>query len=123
MATPSKDLEDSTTRFKKGSSGNPTGRPKGKVNKSTELARKFQGALEKDALDVIRAILDAAKGGDMTAAKMVLDRIIPPKKAIDPNAAKSLDGKINIIIGDLPGRPAPAIEVSPTIKEISHDEE
>jgi hypothetical protein len=31
-----------------------------------------------DAEDVVRAVIDAAKDGDMTAARLVLDRIAPP---------------------------------------------
>jgi hypothetical protein len=31
-----------------------------------------------DAEAVVRAVMDAAKGGDMTAARLVLDRIAPP---------------------------------------------
>ena len=31
-----------------------------------------------DAEAVVRAVIDAAKGGDMTAAKIILDRIAPP---------------------------------------------
>jgi len=31
-----------------------------------------------DCEAVVRAIIDAAKGGDMTAARLVLDRIAPP---------------------------------------------
>jgi hypothetical protein len=33
-----------------------------------------------DAKDIVQAVLNAAKGGDMTAARMVLDRIAPPRK-------------------------------------------
>jgi hypothetical protein len=31
-----------------------------------------------DAEAVVRAVIDVAKGGDMTAARLVLDRIAPP---------------------------------------------
>ena len=31
-----------------------------------------------DAEAVVRAVIEAAKGGDMTAARLVLDRIAPP---------------------------------------------
>jgi hypothetical protein len=31
-----------------------------------------------DAEAVVRAVIEAAKGGDMTAAKIILDRIAPP---------------------------------------------
>lgn len=108
-----------STKFQKGKSGNPAGRPKGRQGKATELAKKFQGALENDAMEVIQAILNKAKDGDMTAAKMVLDRLIPPKKAIDPNAAKTDHGPIVIQIGNLEAKQVkPALEVTPTVEKI-----
>ena len=33
-----------------------------------------------DADDVVRAVIDKAKAGDMTAAKIILDRIAPVRK-------------------------------------------
>jgi hypothetical protein len=41
------------------------------------LAEKL---MQNDAQDIVEAVLNAAKGGDMTAARMVLDRIAPPRK-------------------------------------------
>lgn len=63
--------------FSKGSSGNPSGRPKGARNRSTVLAEKL---MQDDAQEVTRAVVTAAKNGDMTAARLVLDRIVPPRK-------------------------------------------
>jgi hypothetical protein len=56
--------------------GNP-GRPKGARHKTTILAEKLMQA---DAEAIVKAVIDAAKGGDMTAAKIVLDRIAPVQK-------------------------------------------
>ncbi len=36
--------------------------------------------MQGDAEDVVRAVLAAAKDGDMTAAKIILDRIAPVRK-------------------------------------------
>ena len=36
--------------------------------------------MQEDAEAVVRAVLAAAKDGDMTAARLVLDRIAPPRK-------------------------------------------
>jgi hypothetical protein len=63
--------------FKPGQSGNPRGRPKGARNKLTILAEKL---LADEAEEVARSVLDAAKGGDMTAARLVLERIVPVRK-------------------------------------------
>jgi len=56
--------------------GNP-GRPKGARHKATILAEKL---LQDDAEDVVKAVVKAAKGGDMTAARLVLDRIAPARR-------------------------------------------
>jgi hypothetical protein len=61
------------TRFKP---GNP-GKPKGARHKKTMLMEKM---LADDGQAVVQAVIDAAKNGDMQAAKMVVDRILPAPK-------------------------------------------
>jgi hypothetical protein len=63
--------------FQKGQSGNPSGKPKGARNRTTVLAEKLMQA---DAKDIVRAVMDAAKGGDMTAARLILERISPVRR-------------------------------------------
>jgi hypothetical protein len=63
--------------FEKGQSGNPAGKPKGTRHKTTLLAEKL---MQDDAEEVVKAVVDAAKGGDMTAARLVLDRIAPARR-------------------------------------------
>jgi hypothetical protein len=53
-------------RFRKGFSGNPGGPPQGSRHRVTILAERL---LQTDFEDVCRAVVEAAKGGDMTAAK------------------------------------------------------
>jgi hypothetical protein len=60
-------------RFAKGQSGNPQGRPR------SESAALRQ-SLAEGAADVVSAVLEAAKAGDMTACRLVLDRLIAPLK-------------------------------------------
>ena len=64
-------------RFAKGRSGNPKGKPRGARHKATVLAEKL---MQDDAQAIVAAVLDAAKGGDMTAARLVLERIAPVRK-------------------------------------------
>lgn len=64
-------------QFKRGQSGNPAGKPKGARHKTTLLAEKLMQA---DAKAIVKAVLDSAKGGDMTAARIVLDRIVPARR-------------------------------------------
>ena len=61
-------------RFSAGVSGNPQGRPKSE-------AAVLRESLAEGAPDVVRAVLTAAIAGDMQAARIVLDRLVPTLKA------------------------------------------
>jgi hypothetical protein len=63
--------------FRKGQSGNPSGKPKGTRNRTTVLAEKL---MQDDGADIVQVVLAAAKGGDMTAARLILDRISPVRR-------------------------------------------
>lgn len=63
--------------FKKGVSGNPSGRPKGSRNRTT-LA--VEALLSGEAQKLTRTAINHALGGDMTALKLCLERIAPPVK-------------------------------------------
>jgi len=60
---------------------NRSGREKGSKNKSTllreALKNDFEEQLKKDFIHVVKAVIDKAKDGDMTAAKLLLDRAVP----------------------------------------------
>ena len=55
-------------RFAPGCSGNPAGMKVGTRHRATRLAEKMMGD---DCEQVVRAVIEAAKGGDMTAAKII----------------------------------------------------
>ena len=63
--------------FQPGQSGNPAGKRKGTRHRATVLAEKL---MTDDSEAVVRAVVKAAKGGDMTAARLILDRIAPTRK-------------------------------------------
>ena len=63
--------------FQPGQSGNPAGKPKGTRHRLTLLAEKM---MEDEAADVVRAVLEAAKDGDMGAARLVMERVSPVRK-------------------------------------------
>jgi hypothetical protein len=56
--------------------GNP-GRPRGSRHKVTLLTEKLMQA---DAKAIVETVLTAARAGDMTAARIVLDRIAPASR-------------------------------------------
>ena len=66
--------------FRKGESGNPAGRPKGSKNKIRFDPYDVLGPLLDDAMKVIA---DAVRAGDLTAAKLVLDKLIANPKPAD----------------------------------------
>ena len=63
--------------FVKGQSGNPKGPPKGVRHTATQISYALmEGNLE----EVLATVIERAKGGDMTACKMVLDKVLPNTK-------------------------------------------
>ena len=64
-----------TPKFKKGISGNPSGRPAGQTP-----GAKLRKAIEAKADEILQSVIDAAVNGDMAACKMLLDRITPTLK-------------------------------------------
>jgi Family of unknown function (DUF5681) len=63
--------------FKPGKSGNPRGKPKGARNKIT-LA--IESLLDGEAEAITRKAVEMAKGGDTTAMRLVMERLIAPRK-------------------------------------------
>lgn len=64
-------------RFKKGQSGNPAGRPKGSLNQTT---LDCQELLNGEAKHITRKAIEKALSGDITALRLCLERILPPRK-------------------------------------------
>lgn len=63
--------------FQPGESGNPAGRPRGARNKRTLLAESM---LDRDGADIIEKLIRLAKGGDIVAIRMCIDRICPKQR-------------------------------------------
>ena len=70
--------------FQPGQSGNASGRPKGIVDKRTEL----RSLLEPHANEIIAKLIESAKAGDPTALKLCIERLIPRVK---PDTGISFD--------------------------------
>ena len=81
--------------FKKGQIPNPNGRPKGSVNKYTQLAREL---LSSRGEEIVEVVIAKALKGDVHCLKMCMDRILPVHKAIDSSKTKT-DANIVINVG------------------------
>ena len=62
--------------FPKGTGGNPKGKPKGALNKTTRLAMQL---LETDIHELVQQAIDGAKAGDTALLMFIIDKIIPKK--------------------------------------------
>ena len=71
------DIRTKHGQFKKGTSGNPSGRPIGSRNRATLLAEQL---LEGEAEQLIRQCVSLAKKGNIHALRLCLERVLPIRK-------------------------------------------
>jgi hypothetical protein len=77
-------------KFKPGQSGNPAGRPRGSVTH-----KNLREAITKNLPDIVEAMIQRAKAGDTSAAKLLIDRVLAPMKAGDAHIKLSLKGNLS----------------------------
>lgn len=65
-------------QWKAGQSGNPKGRPPG-----VSAITKMRDALAIEVPEILSGLVTAAKGGDVQAARLILERVLPPLKGIE----------------------------------------
>mgnify|MGYP006099144839 CR=1 FL=1 len=70
-------MTNKDTRFQKGKSGNPKGRPQGARNRSTVAAEML---LENQAAAITQKCVNMALEGDPTALRLCVSRLIPIKR-------------------------------------------
>ena len=122
--------EKKISRWKPGQTGNPKGRPPGQ----SEITR-LRAALGGDMPEILAGLVLAAKGGDVQAARLILERILPPVKAIEQAVelqlpeGGTLTAKASAVLsaaaaGDLaPGQAAQLITALGTLAKIHEIDE
>lgn len=99
--------EHALGRWQPGQSGNPSGRPRGSRDRALAALDAIGDA---NAADILQAVVDAAKGGDMRAAELLLSRLWPIRRgrpiavALPPVAtAADLPGALGAVIAAMAG--------------------
>src|SRR5215813_2911896 len=93
--------EKTAMRFQPGQSGNPSGRPRGALNRATVLAQELLSARVER---IAGKLIELAEGGDMRAIRVCMDRLVPVIKdqpiAVElppiENAADSVEAAASI---------------------------
>ncbi len=67
--------------WKQGQSGNPRGRPR----KSQKSMAQLRSQISEHLPDVIEVLANAAKEGDVQAARILVERSVPSMRALDQN--------------------------------------
>jgi Family of unknown function (DUF5681) len=65
-------------RWKRGESGNPKGRTPG-----SGTTGKLRTAIEAHVPDIIDKLVESAKAGDIGAARLLIERVLPPVRATE----------------------------------------
>lgn len=84
-------LEKKPKGWQKGQSGNPKGREPG-----TGELQRLRASIAADVPEILAGLATAAKGGDVQAAKLLLERVFPAVKPVDNTHALGLpkDGSL-----------------------------
>ena len=72
-------------QWKPGQTGNPKGRPPG-----VSAITKLRASIADEVPQILAALITAAKAGDVQAARLILERVLPPVKAIEQAVALQL---------------------------------
>lgn len=67
-----------STQWKAGQSGNPKGRPPGQ----SEIT-KLRASIAEHVPEIVAQLVSAAQGGDVQAARLLLERVLPPVRPIE----------------------------------------
>ena len=100
-------------QFRKDTPGNRAGRPRGIKDKR----HRFSESIESMIPDVLDSVFQKAIAGDMTAAKMLLDRTLPSKRPAQEHVEIEHSGNIptdaqNVLRSVLDGKVSPDVGAS-----------
>ncbi len=104
----------------KGQSGNPAGRPKGKKNEITELQQDLELAVRKNinsakVVQIVEKVVEMAVQGNLMAAKLILDKVMPNAKPAEDSAGDNRGFTIRIENATLVAeRHENVIDITPT---------
>jgi hypothetical protein len=107
-------LNKGNPKLKKGVCLNPSGRPKGSVNKYTALSRELMST---KGPEIVEKVIEMALEGDRTCLKMCMDRILPTTKAVELRSGDDNKGNVVINIGGLEAKVLEAEEIEPLTYE------
>ena len=117
------------TKWKPGQSGNPKGKPRG-----VGSVQKLREEIGEQIPAIINQLLAAAKNGDVQAARLLLERVLPPLKAVEQASPLTLpDGSLTeqgravlaaVSAGELaPGQGAQLITAIGTLARVAEIDE
>ena len=91
-APPKTNARANNGKFLKGKSGNPSGKAKGTLAKTTKLKSLLTDEHVKRARNVLLNVLKKAEGGSTDHEKMVINALVLPFARADANSGKKGDG-------------------------------
>ncbi len=112
-------------KFQPGASGNPKGRPK-----RTDTEQRQRGDIRKAVPGIIQKLIGLAEDGDIQAAKLLLERVMPPLRPVDRPVSlplgPTLAGASETVLSALGGgaiTPAQAVQIAGTVGSLARTKE
>ena len=94
-------LRGKNGQFLKGRSGNPAGRPKGSKNRIAEMKVELEEAIRQNLEAgqihaVVQSMVAEALNGNVSAGKLILDKVMSNAKAVDESGEEQPEIVIKI---------------------------